>query len=53
MSRVEGILKATLPCRAVPGINCAMPCAPLKLTALGLKRLSCQISRMKKSAGSS
>ena len=39
--------------RAVPGMNCATPCAPLKLTALGLKRLSCQISRMKKSAGNS
>jgi hypothetical protein len=30
---------------AVPGMNCAIPCAPFGLTALGLKRLSRQMSR--------
>ena len=36
---------------AVPGMNCAMPCAPLGLTAPGLKRLSFQMSRTKNIAG--
>ena len=39
--------------RAVPGMNCAIPCAPAGLTALASKRLSCQINRKKKDAGSS
>jgi hypothetical protein len=38
---------------AVPGMNCATPCAPAWLTASGLKRLSCQMSRVKNSAGRS
>ena len=32
-------------------MNCAMPCAPLGLTAPGLKRLSFQMSRTKNIAG--
>jgi hypothetical protein len=38
--------------RAVPGMNWAMPSAPLWLRACGLNRLSCQISRVKNSTGS-
>src|SRR6516225_5412570 len=38
---------------AVAGMNCATPCAPARLTAVGSKRLSCQISRAKKSTGRS
>src|SRR5271169_4918207 len=34
-------------------MNCAMPCAPLALTACALKRHSCQITRAKNSTGSS
>src|SRR3984893_963950 len=34
-------------------MNCATPCAPARLTADGSNRLSCQISRAKKSAGRS
>src|SRR5260221_8952709 len=34
-------------------MNCAMPCAPAGLTAPALKRLSCQIRRVKNSSGSS
>src|SRR5262245_43101036 len=33
-------------------MNWAMPCAPFGLTASGLKRLSCQMRRVKKSRGS-
>jgi hypothetical protein len=38
---------------AVAGMNCATPCAPARLTAAGSNRLSCQISRAKKSVGRS
>src|SRR6516164_9208404 len=38
---------------AVAGMNCATPCAPARLTAVGSNRLSCQISRAKKSVGRS
>ena len=38
---------------AVAGMNCATPCAPARLTAAGSNRLSCQISRVKKSVGRS
>src|SRR5262249_15559798 len=38
---------------AVAGMNCATPCAPAGLTAAGSKRLSCQISLVKKSTGKS
>ncbi len=38
---------------AVPGMNCAMPCAPFGLTASERKRLSFQISRVKKPTGRS
>ena len=34
-------------------MNCATPCAPFRLTARGLNRLSCQIRRVKNSIGSS
>src|SRR6516165_4710843 len=34
-------------------MNCAMPCAPAGLTAVGSKRLSCQIRRVKNSSGRS
>ena len=34
-------------------MNCATPCAPARLTAAGSNRLSCQISRAKKSVGRS
>jgi hypothetical protein len=37
---------------AVEGMNCAIPSAPLGLTAFGRNRLSFQISRAKKSGGS-
>jgi hypothetical protein len=37
----------------VPGMNCATPCARAWLTASGLKRLSCQMSLVKNSAGRS
>jgi len=33
-------------------MNCAMPCAPARLTARALKRLSCQMTRAKNSTGS-
>src|SRR6516164_7209319 len=38
---------------AVAGMNCATPCAPARLTAVGSNRLSCQISLAKKSVGRS
>src|SRR5713101_6691999 len=34
-------------------MNCATPCAPLRLTARGSNLLSCQIKRVKNSIGSS
>src|SRR5262249_59252427 len=34
-------------------MNCATPCAPLRLPARGLNRLSCQIRRVKNSIGRS
>ena len=36
---------------AVPGMNCAIPCAPFGLTASLRKRLSFQISRVKNPIG--
>src|SRR5436189_164458 len=42
---------ASLRSAAVPGMNCATPCAPAWLLTLGRKLLSCQISRVKKSTG--
>ena len=46
----NGSARPTL--RAVAGMNCAIPCAPAWLTEKTSNRLSCQISRRKKSSGS-
>src|SRR5688500_2591905 len=37
---------------AVPGMNCAIPCAPTGLTAVARKLLSCQINLVRKEMGS-